>query len=191
VTKTPQDDVVGAALTSATRVAIAAALFVCAATFVHAQATQPYKDPSGRFTFQYPKKNWQVFPGAGSSLATIGGNKGRTSVQIEYLKLNAPIKVDENYELIVGIETEFIRDRQPGAEQIKGVPMRPDLKDIVVVDYVRPGVSGVDRVRQYSIINGVNLFRVSCVAPAAEFPKLQATFEQIAKSFVITGAKTS
>lgn len=164
-------------------------LLVAAAALQAQGQTQPYRDPSGRFAFQYPKKDWQVFPGAGSSLATVGGSKGKASVQIEYLKLNEPIKVDENYELIVGIETEFIRDRQPGAEQIKGAPMRRDLKDIVIVDYMRPGASGADRIRQYSIINGANLFRVSCVAPATEFPKLEATFEQIAKSFVITPAK--
>lgn len=164
-------------------------LLMCAASLHGQGQTQSYTDPSGRFTFQYPKKDWQVFPGAGSSLATIGGSKGKASVQIEYFKLNDAIKVDENYDVIVGIESDFIRDRQPGAVQVKGVPKRPDLKDIVVVDYTRPGVGGPDRIRQYSIISGVHLFRVSCVAPAAEFSKLEPTFEQIARSFVIKTAK--
>lgn len=169
---------------------IAAAAIAAAAAALHAQGqTQPYRDPSGRFTLQYPRRDWQVFPGAGSSLVTIGGGKGRASVQIEYLKLNEAIEVGENYELIVGIESDFIRDRQPGAGQITGLPMRVELKDIVVVDYTRPGVSGTDRIRQYSIISGANLFRVSCVAPAAEFPKLEPVFEQIARSFVITAGR--
>lgn len=173
------------------RGAIGIVLAMTAAS-LHAQRpipTQPYTDPAGRFTMQYPRRDWQVFPGAGSALVTIGGAKGKASVQVEYFKLREPIKVDENYELIVGIESDFVRDRQPGADQIKGAPMRPDLKDIVVVDYVRPGAGGVDRIRQYSIISGANLFRVSCVAPATEFPKLEATFEQIAKSFVIAPPK--
>jgi hypothetical protein len=168
--------------------AVIAALLAGATTWLGAQAMQAYRDPAGRFTLEYPKKDWQVFPGGGSTLATIGGNKGKSSVQIEYFKLNAPIKVDENYDLIVGIETDFVRDRQPGADQIKGAPKRPDLKDIVVLDYVRPGAAGADRIRQYSIINGVNLFRVSCVAPASDFAKLEPVFERIAKSFMITSA---
>lgn len=152
--------------------------------------TQPYKDPSGRFTLQYPKKDWQVFPGGGSTLVTIGGLKGRASIQIEYFKLNEAIKVDENYDQIVAIESEFIRNRQPDADQLTGLPMRPDMKDVVIVDYRRPGLTGPDRIRHFSIISGVNLFRVSCVAPAADFPRLEGAFEQIAKSFVIAPAKT-
>jgi hypothetical protein len=177
-----------AALVAVRRGAYAVLLTLVVSVAAHAQQTQPYRDPSGRFTFQYPKKDWQVFPGAGSSLATIGGNKGKASVQIEYFKLADAIKVSDSYNDIVQNESEFIRERQPGADQIRGQAMRPDLKDIVVIEYTRPGMSGVDRVRHYSIVSGMNMYRVSCVAPVGDFPKLEATFEQIAKSFVITAA---
>jgi hypothetical protein len=152
----------------------------------NAAAQTQYKDPSGRFTFEYPKKDWQVFPGAGSSLVTVGGAKWRASIQIEYFSLNGPLKVSDNYDAIVSNESEFIYSHQPGAEQLKGLPMRPDLKDSIIVEYTRPGLSGRDRVRQYSMISGAHLFRISCVAPLSDFQKLEATFDQIAKSFAIT-----
>jgi hypothetical protein len=177
-----------APLTAVRRVVFAVLFTLVASAAAYAQQTQPYRDPSGRFTFQYPKKDWQALPGALSALVTISGNKGKASVQVEYFSLADTVKVGEMYKEIVQNESEFIRERQPGADQIRGQAMRPDLKDIVVIDYTRPGMSGVDRVRHYSIVSGMNMYRVSCVAPVADFPKLEAAFEQIAKSFVITAA---
>jgi hypothetical protein len=151
--------------------------------------TQPYRDPSNRFTFQYPRKDWLVFPGAGTTLATVGEKRGKVSIQIEYLQLSDPVNIQEVFDIVVGIETDFIRKQQPTAEGIKAQPMRPDMKEALILEYTLPGGSGPDRVRQYSINKDRHLFRISCVAPASAFAKFEPVFDRLARSFVITGGQ--
>ncbi len=150
----------------------------------HAQGdVRPYSDPHGRFSLDYPKKNWQVLPGGGSTLATLAEKKGRATVQIEYLRLNQPLMVDQDHDLIVQTESSLIRERQPGATGIQGSAERPDLPGMVAIDFTRPGVSGPERVRQFSVVQGNDLFRILCVARVGDFQKFEMAFQQIARSF--------
>jgi hypothetical protein len=163
-------------------------LGLLAAGHASAQDMRPFSDPSGRFTLQYPKKNWQVLPGGGSTLATLAEKNGRATVHIEYLRLNQPLKVDQDHDLIVQTESSLIRERQPGATGIQGGPERPDLPGFVSIDFTRPGASGPEHVRQFSVVQGNDLFRILCVARLNDFQKFETIFQQIARSFRTTAS---
>ncbi len=168
------------------RVLLAMSLTLTTASALDAQGdTRPYSDPNGRFTVRYPRKNWQILPGGGSTLATLAEKNGRATVQIEFLRLDQPLRVEEDHDLIVQTESSLIRERQPAARQIQGLAARPDLPGMVSIDFTRPGAAGPERVRQFSVVNGQELYRILCVTRVNDFPKFQASFEQIARSFSV------
>ena len=153
---------------------------------LEAQQTRPYADPNGRFALQYPRSDWRVLPGAGATLATLAENRGRATVLIEYVRLNQPLKVDQNHDLIVQIESDLIRERQPGATDVTPGTARADRPSVVIIDYTRPGTGGPERIRQFSIVSDQHLFRILCVAATKDFTRYEPVFEQIARSFQIT-----
>lgn len=150
-----------------------------------AQATRAYADPQKRFSLQYPQRDWRVLPGTGSTLATLAENRGRATVQIEYLRLNQPLQVEQNRDLILQIESDLIRERQPGADQIAPANA-PDLPSAIVIEYNRRGADGSERVRQFSLVREQHLFRILCAAQIKEFARFQSVFAQIARSFEMT-----
>jgi hypothetical protein len=174
---------------SSARGLLAVVLIGIAVPAVAQPRTKSYQDPIGRFTLQYPQRDWIVFPGAGSVLVTIAEKNAKATVHVDYQFLNQPLSVDESRDLIVQIESDLIRQRQPKSDRIQPVATTA-IPAAVVIDYVRPGVQGLERVRQFSLVRGQDLYRVLCVTPAAETAKFDAVFDQIARSFNSSAAAT-
>ncbi len=152
-----------------------------------AQDTLLYRDPTGRFELQYPKRDWMVFPGGGSTLATVAERRARATVQIEHQRLNQPVSLEGNRDLVVQIESDLVRERQRKVGEVKAISPAKPIPDAIVLEFDRPGSGGPERVRQVSVVRERDLYRILCIAATAEFARYDAAFDAIARSFRVGG----
>jgi hypothetical protein len=149
--------------------------------------------------FEYPKKDWEivpranaaVIPGATSPIVSLVQRKRDAAVVVEQTKLHQPLALDDITDLFSQLEADSIRERQPQATDVRSKLV--DVgggKRLVILTYGRPGVGGAERVRQYSIPAGADLFRLTCTATAAQFARYEAVFAHVAASFVVASGGT-
>ncbi len=142
----------------------------------------------GRFTCEYPSKDWDVAAGGAASLVTLSQKKREATVVIEYQPLQielAPNEIDDNF---AKLEADPIIARQ---SDVSGMTTR--ILDIsghraIVIEYSRRGVTGSEHVLQYSLPIGKQLYRVIGSAPNAMFDRYAPTFEVVASSFALASA---
>jgi hypothetical protein len=144
---------------------------------------EPTRAPSTQFGIELPK-GWQIIPGHGSILFTAT-EKSRSDVStaaivLEHLQLRSALAVSTT---VAEVELTSIREREPSgrdfSQQIKNVAGR----EFIFIQYTRLGLTGPDRVVQYSILSGSVLYRLICVVSEAQVAKYQSTFAHVASSF--------
>ena len=132
-----------------------------------------------------------VIPGATAPIVSVVQRKREAAVVVEQTKLHQPLALDDITDLFSQLEADSIRERQPQATDV-----RARLVDVgggrrlVILTYGRPGVGGGQRVRQYSIPAGADLFRLTCIAPAGQFARYEAVFAHVAASFAVASGGT-
>ena len=134
-----------------------------------------------------PKSDWMVLPTSGSLVLAAASRKGDAVVLIERSSLRQPLDPGDITELFAQIEAEAIKERQPKASGFESKVLDAGSRRLVAVQYGRPGVLGSERVRQYSVPVGTDLYRLTCVSSAARFAVYDPIFSHIAASFSITG----
>jgi hypothetical protein len=148
--------------------------------------------------FEYPKKDWEivprasaaVVPGATAPIVSVVQKKREAAVVIEQTKLHQPLAVDDITDLFSQLEMDSIRERQPQATDIRAKLVDASGRRLAILTYGRPGVGGAERVRQYSIPAGADLFRLTCVATAAQFARYEAVFAHVAATFTVASGGT-
>ena len=60
----------------------------------------------------------------------------------------------------------------------------------VILSYTRQGVAGTERIRQYSMPSGTDLYRLTCVASASQFARYEPVFAHVAASFTVASGGT-
>jgi hypothetical protein len=196
---------------SALVIALACAV-IAGATESEQEATPPAAGEYGRapklevqqfdnrqIRFEYPKKDWEivprpataVIPGATAPIVSVVQRKREAAVVVEQTKLHQPLALDDITDLFSQLEADSIRERQPQATDV-----RAKLVDVgggrrlVILTYGRQGVGGPERVRQYSIPAGADLFRLTCVATVGQFGRYEAVFAHVAASFAVASGGT-
>ena len=142
------------------------------------------KDPGGLFTMDYPRRDWTVVPGAGPIVATIVNKKGDAAIVIEQAVLKQPLAPADITELFAELELELVRERQPRATDFQSRVIGYEGRTLAALQFVRPGVTGMERVRQFSIPAGLRLYRVSCVAALGSFAANETWFAHAAATFL-------
>ncbi len=148
--------------------------------------------------FEFPKKDWEivprasaaVVPGATAPIVSLVQKKRDAAVVIEQTRLHQPLAIDDITDLFGQLELESLRERQPQATDIRAKLVDASGRRLVILTYGRPGVSGAERVRQYSIPAGADLFRLTCVATAAQFARYEAVFAHVAATFTVASGGT-
>jgi hypothetical protein len=141
---------------------------------------KPFIDPAGRFSLVYPEK-WKPVAGARDVLIAIVTSDFKTVVLVQQ-QMSDPLP--EISQRLMGLEANGIRARQPDATGI--TPSVANFRQMtMVVDYSRPGINGVEQVRQYGIYEST-LVRITCIAPEKDFKKNEKFFEEIARSLRIS-----
>jgi hypothetical protein len=141
-----------------------------------------------RFTFEYPVKDWDTVAGGTSSLVALAQKKREAAVVVEYQPLRlelAPNEIDQDF---AKLEAEPVTTRQPSAADVTVKLIDVGSNRVIVVEYTRKGIAGAERVRQYSLPLGKQLYRLVCSAPATLFAKHEPTFTAMVESFKVAAA---
>lgn len=136
------------------------------------------------FSLEYPKKDWIVVPGGGAATVVLAQAKGNASVIVERVVLKAELGPDDITDLFAQLETESIQQRAPKAADFRSKVLDVTGGRLVAVQYALDGSKGPERVRQYSIPVGTNLYRLTCAAPIGQFQIFDPVFAHIAASFM-------
>ena len=146
---------------------------------------QPQRAYDAPVQVDLPRKDWAVLPSSGSGLLTLVTRKLDAMFSADQTVLRQELTPADITDLFGQIETEAIKERSPKASQFESRVIDTGGRRLVVVQYVRPGALGTEKVRQYSIPAGKALYRLTCVAPAAQFAAFDATCAHMAASFSV------
>lgn len=160
--------------------------------------TQVFESANKQIRLEYPKRDWEIvprasatmIPGVTSPIVSLVHRRREAAVVIEQTKLHQPLALDDITDLFSQLEVDSVRERQPQASDVKAKLVEAGGRRFVIVTYARQGVGGPERVRQYSIPAGADLFRLTCVAAASQFARYEPIFAHVAASFTATPSGT-
>jgi len=168
---------------------VAACLLLAAQALAQRPNYLLFTDPGRRFSVEFPKEwTWLIVSGSGEPLVTFVHPRKEAAVVVERFRLRQPLSRDEVTDLFAQIEAEVLKENQPLAMDVVSKMVNEKGKKITVIDYVRPGIDTKERVRQYSIPVGQNLYRITCMTIAGQFGKYEPLFAIVSESLK-TGAE--
>ena len=147
---------------------------------------KPQRPADVQMQIDLPAKDWNMLPSSGSVLLIMASKKGDAVVLVERSTLAMALEAADITDLFAQIETDAIKERQPKASDFQSKVLDSGDRRLVAVQYVRPGVLGSEKVRQYSVPVGKQLYRVTCISSAAQFAAYDPVFAHIAASFTAT-----
>jgi hypothetical protein len=147
--------------------------------------TQPVKPPEGGFRIEGPKKDWMILPSAGSLSLVLASKKGDALIVVERTTLRQPLEPSDITDLFAQLESDAIKEKQKTLD-VQARVIDGGERRLVAVQYQRTGALGAERVRQYSVPAGKQLYRLICISSAAQFLGYDTLFAHVAATFVPT-----
>jgi len=145
---------------------------------------QPYQNAIHKLTIDYPKKDWQIVSGTGTVVVTFAQRRSEAAVVLEYENLDQALEAKDITKLVADLEMERILGQTPGSANFKNAISGDKDRPVVVVDFTKPSVtSGVDQARQYSMVAGKRMYRITCSSSPTLFAKYTPIFEHMVASF--------
>jgi len=157
-----------------------------------AQAPQPVAKTDNRlttlagFTVDYPKKDWQVLGGTGSSVVVFVHKSREATVAIERTKIEHPLAANEIVQQTATLEVEEWQARRPLSTKFAHQLVDFLGARSIVIDFSQPGPAGAEHVRLYTMPRGADWFRVVCTSPQSTFETYKDTCHRIALSLTKT-----
>ena len=141
----------------------------------------------GKFAIELPKRDWQIVPGYGGVefMATEKAKNNQAAVAVmilDHMQLRSPIGPKDVDAGLAEIESSLVRG-QAGGQKVEQQVKEAEGRKFIFIQYSKPGLSGPDRVVQYSIPVGAVMYRLICIAPEAQLNKYQEIFAHAAASF--------
>lgn len=167
---------------------VAAVVLACCTFAVPAFAVRPdfllFMDPAKRFTVEFPKTwRWMVVAGSGEPLITFVEAKSEAAVVVEHARMGQPLAPADITDVFAQAEIDWLKELQPRASGFASKTVTLGGRRLIVIDYTRPGLDKVvETVRQYSIPDGQDLYRITCMSIANLFAKYESTFSSVADS---------
>ena len=140
--------------------------------------------PGSAILFEMPRDDWQVVPGGATALLSLAHKQGLAAVVIERVRIARLAGWSERGDGFASSEAAAARD-QPTAADIDVRLVSIDARQLAIVSYARTGIAGPERVRQYSIPAGSDLYRLTCSAVASQFARFEPIFAHVAATFVM------
>jgi hypothetical protein len=137
------------------------------------------------FTVDYPKKDWLVGVGAGSSLVVFVHKTREATVAIERTRVR-PLAQNEITEQTARLELEDWLARRPLSSALGHQLLDIAGARFIMIDLLQPGPQGSERVRMYTLPRGADWFRVICTTTQGSFEKYLDTCHRIALTLTPT-----
>src|SRR5262245_21655239 len=139
----------------------------------------------GKYAIELPR-DWQIVPGYGG-IAFMAAEKPRNNqssaaIVLERMQLRAPIGPADVNATLAEIEASLVR-ALPGVQGVEQQIKQGEGRAYIFIQYTKPGLTGVDRVVQYSIPVGATMYRLICISPDGQLPNYQQKFAHVAASF--------
>ena len=147
---------------------------------------RPQRSADAPLQVEFPAKDWMVLPSSGSLVLALASRKGDAVVLVERSALRQALAAEDITDLFAQFEVDAIKEWHPKAADIQSKVLDLGARRLVAVQYARPGVLGSERVRQYSVPVGRQLYRVTCISSAAQFAVYDPVFSHIGASFTVT-----
>ena len=144
---------------------------------------QLFLGPGTRIRFESPKKDWQLVSGGAVAIVSVAQRTGQAAVVVERTKLNTVLAPEDITDLFAQIEADNVKEQQPAAVDVQAKLIAVDKRRLVITTYFRRGVAGPERVRQYSIPVGSDLYRLTCSAATPQFTRYESVFAHVAATF--------
>ncbi len=167
---------------------VAAVTLAAPAVVLRAQSAKdlkPFRSTVYNVTFGYPKKDWIPVPAAGGNIALVMQKKGEASLALDYQVLRVALAPDEIDDTFLEIEIEALTQRAPHARVIESELTELGGRKTVVIHYGAAGLAGDLDVRQYSIVEGAALYRLTCAVSRSRIDKHGGVCELAAQSLAI------
>ena len=123
-------------------------------------------------------------------VVSLTQRKREASIVIEMTKLHQPLANEDITDLFSQLEIDSVKARHPLATDVQAKLVEAGGRRLAILTYGRNGMEGPERVRQYSIPYGADLYRVTCFAAAAQFARYEPVFAHVAATFAVTGGAT-
>jgi pSer/pThr/pTyr-binding forkhead associated (FHA) protein len=150
---------------------------------------QTFVGPGDRIRFDMPKRDWQVVSGGAAAIVSLAHRSGQASVVVERATPGGKFATLDLSDRFAEREADTVRTHQPGAADVEAKLVALGTRRLLIVTYSRKGVAGPERVRQYSIPAGSDLYRLTCSAATSQFARFEPVFAHVAATFA-TGTKS-
>jgi hypothetical protein len=139
-----------------------------------------FTDPGQRFSVEFPNNwTWMIISGSQEPIATFVHPTKEAAVVVERFRMPVRLTPNDITDDWAVIEAENLKERQRGAQNIRGRVINRGTLRAAVIDYNRAGLSEEERVRMYSLPIGEDLYRVTCMSLASRFSRYEENFETI------------
>ena len=138
------------------------------------------------FTVDYPKRDWNLLVGAGSSLVVFAHKNRDATVAIERTTIERPLAPNEITEQTAVLEMEQWLSRRPLASSLARQLVDVAGARFIVIDFAQSGPQGREIARIYTLPRGSNWYRVICTTTQPTFEKYRDTCHRIALSVTPT-----
>jgi hypothetical protein len=143
-----------------------------------------FRDPAGRFEFEYPTKDWRELSSATANLAMLARNDGATvAIDFSRMALARPLTSDIAYGTLADVEIDSLKERHPQAKEFKSEIIETRGGRGALIRYATVGTKGPERIMQYSIPVGLDLYRVIAIVPEMLLAKHEAVLMHMIESF--------
>jgi hypothetical protein len=143
---------------------------------------QTFRDSSGRFSLEYPTKDWRVVPGGSPERVILTREDGAATVVVEASTLVDAFLPSE-MPTFAEAEVERLKERVQAAKDAKYELVDTKSGPGAMIPYASVGAQGPERVVQYSIPVDKNLFRLIRTAPVATAARYEAVLGRMIESF--------
>ena len=139
--------------------------------------------PDRRIRFDMPKRGWRVVSGGMAAIVSLAHDSGEASMVVERATPSGMFLTGEAGDRFAEREADAVRAQQPEAAEVEAALVTLGTRSLVILTYSRKGVAGPERVRQYSIPAGSELYRLTCSADTSQFFRFEPVFALVASTF--------
>ena len=144
---------------------------------------------SSGFTVDYPKRDWQVLVGVGSSFVVLFHKTREAAIAIERTKVRVPLAMNEINDQTANLEIEEWQQRRPLATGFSHQFVDFLGQRSILIDFTQAGSEGPEHVRLYTLPRGTDWYRVICTTTQPTFDKYKDTFQRVALSVTPTASQ--
>jgi hypothetical protein len=134
------------------------------------------------FSVDYPKKDWNMIGGTGSSLVVFVHKSREATVAIERGTLKQPLSPADITETTLKLEIEDWQERRAQSSDFAPQIITAAGTRFVLIDLYTTGPQWPEHVRLYAQPRGLDLYRIICTTKRGGLDKYKEVFHRIALS---------